>query len=49
MREELLKFYMDNPCLSEEIDYCDDEVRLEHYKKQIEEMTDIEVLEALEF
>lgn len=43
LREKLLNYYMDNPCLSQEIDYEIDSVRLEYYKREIALM-DIETI-----
>jgi hypothetical protein len=46
-RQRLLNFYMDNPCLSEEIDYLLDEERLVYYTAIVNKMTEVEVIQEL--
>jgi hypothetical protein len=47
LRVLLLNHYMDNPCLSNEIDYYSDEDRRSIYTEQILYMTDQEVIDAI--
>jgi hypothetical protein len=39
-REAIIKYFMDNPCLSEPIDYQVDEMRLDHYTKEYNNLDD---------
>jgi len=47
MRDKLLKFYMDNPCLSVDVDYEDDYIREDYYTDLINEMTEDQLMEEL--
>jgi hypothetical protein len=47
MRDKLLKFYMDNPGLSVDIDYEDDYIREDYYTDLINEMTEDQLMEEL--
>ena len=46
-QKKLLDLYMDNPCLSNELDYKPDKVRLREYTKHILSLTDAETLAEL--
>lgn len=48
LRKKLIKYYMDNPCLSQEIDYQVDEMRLEYYTNEVNTLEDYEVYQELE-
>jgi len=47
MRDKLLKFYMNNPCLSVDIDYEADYIREDYYKDLINDMSEDELMEEL--
>jgi len=47
MRDKLLKFYMDNPCLSVDIDYEDDFIREDYYSDLMNDMSEDELMEEL--
>jgi len=46
-RKRLIDYYMDNPCLSNEIDYLDNDKRLKNYTEQVSLMSDEDVREEL--
>ena len=48
-RERLIKYYMENPCLSEDIDYEDEKTRAEHYKILVYDLNEDDLNEELEF
>lgn len=47
-QEELIKLRMDNPCLSEPIDYEDEDIRLRFYTKWVEMLDEDELRTELE-
>lgn len=47
--EALVKYHMDNPCLSEEMDYKVDDDRYSYYKKQFKGLDIIDVVEQITF
>ncbi len=48
MKEKLLKYYLDNPCLSEPIDYLDDTCREKIYREQLSNLSEKDAREIYE-
>ena len=46
--QEIVKLEMDNPCLSLDIDYKPDSVRLKYYTEQVSTLTDEQLIQELE-
>jgi len=46
-REKLVKYFMDNPCLSQEIDYENNDVRLDYYTRWVKALSEDELDEEM--
>jgi hypothetical protein len=48
LMETLVMLYLDNPCLSSDIDYEDEKARIKHYKAVTKKMTKQELIKEIE-